>query len=99
MRSALNFFSMLAFGLMAAAGLVVGTPIANESWPGLAANLPSFDFLSVAAGLSLGLLIGLLRQVSWSGLSRRVSNWVGWHLRRLALLTIAASVVATMLTY
>ncbi len=99
MRSVINFFSLLAFGLMGAAGLVVGTPIVNESWSGLATELPTLDYLSVAVGLCLGLSMGVLGQVSWSGVSRRASHWLGWHLRRLALLALAASVVAAMLSY
>ncbi len=99
MRTVINFFSLLAFSLMGAAGLVVGAPIVNENWSGLTAKLPQFDYLSVAVGVCAGLSIGVLTQVSWSDVSRRASSWCAWHLRRLLLLALAASVVAGMLSY
>lgn len=99
MRSVLNFFSMLAFGLMGAAGLVAGAPVISESWSGWTAELPALDYLSVAIGLCLGLVIGVFGQVSWSGMPRRASRWVAWHLRRLVLLALAATVVAVMLSH
>ncbi len=84
MRSVINFFSLLAFGLMGAAGLVVGAPIVNESWSALATELPTLDYLSVAVGLCLGLSMGVLGQVSWSGSPAMLRiGWAGicvaWH--------------------
>lgn len=99
MKSVLNFFSLLAFGLVGAAVLVIGTPVVNKSWSGLVAELPTFDYLSVAVGLCLGLVIGMLAQVSWSDVSQRTSHTLRWHIRRLVLLALAASVVAAMLSY
>jgi hypothetical protein len=89
---------MLALGLMLAAILVTGAPgVMNPAR--LPASGPFLDYVSVVAGLGIGLVIAVLGQISWSELPHRAAQLLLAHARRLRLLAWAALFVAVLLYF
>jgi hypothetical protein len=99
MRSILGFFSMLALGLMIAAALVASPSgmIGHGASAGGAGV--SFDYVSVIAGLGIGLLIAVLGQIAWGEALRRLFGWLAGQARRIALLACAAGLVAVLIYF
>ncbi|MFA5900576.1 MAG: hypothetical protein WC829_15860 [Hyphomicrobium sp.] len=95
MRSVLNFFSMLALGLMIAAVIMVapaGTDVTSIA--GLDLDGQGLDYRSVIAGLGIGLCIALIAQVSWTETARRVGTWSAGQAHRVWLIGWAAVFIA-----
>lgn len=77
MRSILNFFSMLAFGVMTLALIATLLPSFEGHAP--AAFWPvgtSLQLESASLGLSLGLFLGIVSRYHWGDIPRRMINWV-----------------------
>lgn len=97
MRSVLNFFSMLALGLMIAAVILVapaGTGTTGVA--GIEIGGSTLDYRSVVAGLGIGLVIALVSQISWGEAARRVGAWSVGQARRLWLVSWAAVFIAIL---
>jgi hypothetical protein len=97
MRTVLNFFSMLALGLMIAAVIMVApTGTGSSSIAGIEIGGSTLDYRSVVAGLGIGLCIAIIAQVSWSETARRVGSWTISQARRLWLIGWAAVFIAIL---
>lgn len=97
MRSVLNFFSMLALGLMIAAVILVAPAgTGATSVAGIEIGGPTFDYRSVVTGLGIGLVIALISQISWGEAARRVGSWSAGQARRLWLISWAAVFIAIL---
>lgn len=97
MRSVLSFFSMLALGLMIAAGIVVAPAgTGTTSIAGFELGSPTLDYRSVIAGLGIGLFIALIAQISWSQVARCLGDWTAGQARRLWLVGWAAVFIAVL---
>lgn len=101
MRFILGFLSMLAVGLVAAVGVVVGmsgspVPTALSANGGDAFRL---DYPSLILGLALGLIIATLSWVSWSELPRRFVSWVLFNERYMFRYVAAGLCLAVLLFY
>lgn len=100
MRSILNFFSMLALGLMIAAVIMVA-PVGTggTSIAGIEIGGPTLDYRSVVAGLGIGLVIALIARISWSEAARRAGTWTASQARRLWLIGWAAVFIAIIVYF
>jgi hypothetical protein len=87
MRAAVGFVWLLTLGLVLAATL--GTAMPDFTSPeGSAASGLALDYMSVAAGLGIGLALMVLTRISWSQLPSRAAqgllgyarrwSWLGW---------------------
>lgn len=75
-RSVLSFFSVLAFGVMAAAACFALTPWLSAHVPESVRSLTEgLQFGSLAIGLGLGLALGALGRFNWSDIPRRIVTW------------------------
>ena len=75
-RSVFSFFSVLAFGIIAAAGIYALTPWLSGHVPGSVRSLTDgLQFESLAAGLALGLMLGAVGRCNWADIPRRVVTW------------------------
>jgi hypothetical protein len=100
MRAVLGFCSMLAMGLMIAAVLVTGAPgVFNGPLRPLTGTEASVDYLSVAIGLGIGIVIAVLAQIDWSELSHRLAQWLLAHAQRLGLIGLGATFVAVIVYF
>jgi hypothetical protein len=96
LRATLSFLSMLAFGVLSAAGIVALLPwLAGHMNPG-GGPQGTLQFESVLIGLLLGLLIGAVARYDWADIPRRMVNWVLIRERQLfygALLSIGLAIL------
>ncbi|MFT3730300.1 MAG: hypothetical protein QM780_02590 [Hyphomicrobium sp.] len=75
-RSVLSFFSVLAFGIMAAAAAFALTPWLSQHVPDSVRSLTEgLQFESLAIGLGLGLTLGAVGRCNWSDIPRRIVTW------------------------
>lgn len=75
-RSVLSFFSVLAFGIMAAAAFFALTPWLSGHMPeSVRSSADGLQFESVAFGLGLGLFLGAVGRCNWSDIPRRIVTW------------------------
>lgn len=99
MRSLLSFFSLLAFGFLAAGVMVVigsgttGFPIAFSE------GHNSIDLASLFVGLALGLLLATLARISWSEIPHRLATWLLYNERRIYRVAWAALLIAVLVYY
>lgn len=97
MRTVLNFFSMLALGLIIAAVIMVAPAgTGTTSIAGIEIGGPALDYRSVVAGLGIGLCIALIAKISWSETARRVGSWSLSQARRLWLIGWAGVFIAIL---
>jgi hypothetical protein len=95
MRTVLNFFSMLALGLIIAAVIMVAPPGTDSAGvAGFEIGAPALDYRSVIAGLGIGLFIAVISQISWGEAVRRAGAWSLGQARRLWLVSWAAVFLA-----
>lgn len=90
MRSALGFFSLLAFGVLASGVLTVVGSGSLQDFSG-AGDALRIDFASLLIGLVLGIVLSALARVSWSELPSRCVRWLLDHERsfyRLAMVGV-----------
>jgi hypothetical protein len=106
MRSVLGFFSLLAFGFLAAGIIVVvSTSPGTLSVSRLPANLMSregleqLDLTSLLLGLAAGILLTTIARISWAELPRRTVNWLMANERNFARMAWAALFVGVLLFY
>ncbi len=75
-RPILSFFSVLAFGIMAAAALFALTPWLSGHVPeSVRSYTDGLQFGSLTAGLVLGLVLGAIGRCEWSDIPRRIITW------------------------
>lgn len=75
-RSVLSFFSVLAFGIMAAAAVFAAMPWLSSHAPANVRSLAEgLQFESLATGLALGLVLGAIVRWDWADIPRRVITW------------------------
>jgi hypothetical protein len=96
-RSVLSFFSVLAFGIVASAGVFALTPWLSGHVPDNVRALTGvLQFESVAVGLALGLMLGALGRCNWSDIPRRIVTWFLVREQRFfyyALIAVCAGVL------
>jgi len=101
MKSVLGFFSLLAFGVLAAGVLAV---VASGSLPrlpfgeGTGEGL-NIDLGSLLVGLAAGLLLSALARISWAELPRRTVSWLLANERNFARLAWGFLFVVILLFY
>jgi hypothetical protein len=99
MRSLLGFFSLLAFGVLAAGVIVVvgsgttGIPIAFSE------GHNTIDLASLFVGLALGLLLSAVARISWSEIPHRLANWLLSNERPIYRCAWAALFIAVLVYY
>jgi hypothetical protein len=101
MKSVLGFFSLLAFGFLAAGVIAV---IGSSSGTDLPFAMPAGDGMgidlgSLLVGLAAGILLSTLARISWAELPRRTVSWLLENERNFARLAWAALFVAILLFY
>jgi hypothetical protein len=75
-RSVLSFFSVLAFGAMAAAALFALLPWFSAHIPASVRSLTDgLEFNSLMIGLVLGLTLGAVGRYNWTDIPRRIVTW------------------------
>lgn len=102
MRSAIGFFSLLAFGFLAAGVLTV-----IGSGPGFRSVLDTVlgsgeggvHLGSLFAGMVLGVVLSALARISWAELPRRFVRWLFSHVRGFYRLLFLAAVIAFFVFY
>jgi hypothetical protein len=100
MRSVIGFFSLLAFGFLAAGVIAVmssgtaGFPLAFGG-----EDHKSIDLASLLVGLALGLLLSAVARISWSELPHRFASWLLTNERRLYRIAWAGLFVAVLFYY
>lgn len=97
MRAAVGFFWLLTLGLVLTAILGMAMPDFT-SMDGPSASGLALDYMSVAAGLGIGLALALLTHISWSQLPSRALQGLFGYARRWSLLGWAV-VFAAVLVY
>ncbi len=100
LRSTLTFFSILAFGVMAAAvimaitpwlsGRVAGTPLAGTG---------GLQFESLVLGIFLGLTLGSLARYHWADIPRHIVTWFLIRERQFFYYALIAGCIAVLLFY
>ena len=101
MKSVLGFFSLLAFGFLAAGVLaVIGSGTMSRSpFAGSGTGDMSIDLGSMLLGLAAGLLLSALARVSWAELPGRTVTWLLANERNFARLAWAALFAVVLLFY
>jgi MFS family permease len=76
-RSVLSFFSVLAFGVMAAAAVFAAMPWLSAHVPDSVRSLTeNLQFGSLTIGLALGLILGAIVRCDWADIPRRTVTWL-----------------------
>jgi len=107
MKSVLGFFSLLAFGFLAAGVLaVVATssgshlPFAMPAAEGLGLNDKlGLDLPSLMIGLASGILLSAIARISWAELPRRTVSWLLANERNFVRLAWVAIFAGILLFY
>ena len=96
MRAAVGFFWLLTLGLLLAAilGMAVPGPTSLDGPPAMGSSL---DYMSIAAGLGIGLALALLMRISWSQLPSRALQGLLGYARRWSLLGLAVAFAAALI--
>ena len=100
MRSVLGFFSLLAFGILAAGVLFV---VASD--PTAPAALHSdftigrIDLPSLLIGMVIGCLLSAMARISWSELPGRLAHFILHHERNFYRIAVAGALVAVLVYY
>jgi hypothetical protein len=96
MRAAVGFFWLLTLGLVLAAILAMAAP-GFTHLSGHPRTGASLDYMSVAAGLGIGLMLALLTHISWSRLPARALQGVLGYARRWSLVGWAVAFAAVLI--
>jgi hypothetical protein len=107
MKSVLGFFSLLAFGFLAAGVLTV---IATSSGMHMPFATPTGDVLrlderygldltSLLFGLAAGIMLSALARISWTDLPRRTVSWLLANERNFVRLAWVAIFAGVLLFY
>jgi hypothetical protein len=102
MRSALGFFSLLAFGFMAAGVLTVvgsGTGGDLSLADALGSDGSRVHLGSLLLGLVLGFVLSALARVSWTQLPRRFVGWLLENERNFYRIAWAGVLVGVLIFY
>ena len=102
LRNLFSFFSMLALGVMAAAGLAALIPwISGRAGAGAMAvpGAHGLHFESLLLGLSLGLFLGVLGRYHWADIPRRMVTWFLIRERQFFYYTLIAACIGVLLFY
>ena len=99
-RSVLSYFSVLAFGAMAAAALFALLPWASKYAPsGVQALADGLQFESLMLGLFIGLTLGVLGRYNWADIPRRLVTWFLVRERQFFYYSLIAICAAVLLLY
>jgi hypothetical protein len=107
MKSILGFFSLLAFGFLAAGVIAV---VATSSGSHLPFTMPAgeglrlndglqLDLPSLLIGLAVGILLSALARISWAELPRRTVSWLLANERNFVRLVWVALFAGILLFY
>ena len=100
LRNLFSFFSMLALGVMTAAGVAALIPWFSGRTPGAAAlGATGLHFESLLLGLTLGLAFGVLARYHWAELPRRIITWFLIRERQFFYYTLIAGCIGVLLFY
>ena len=108
LRNLFSFFSMLALGVMAAAGLAAlipwisghaGTGASVNAGAGAASSGHGLHFESLLLGLSLGLFLGVIGRYHWADIPRRIVTWFLIRERQFFYYTLVAGCIAVLVFY
>jgi H+/Cl- antiporter ClcA len=102
MRTALTFFSSLAFAVMTAAAIVAigpwlsGHP-SQSAFNGQSSNGVHFE--SLILGVVIGLFVGTMGRYNWGDVPRRAVTWVLVRERQFFYYALIGGCVAVLLFY
>jgi hypothetical protein len=101
MRTVIGFFSLLAFGVLAAGVLTV---VGTGSMPGLsleaaAGETAGIHLGSLLIGLVLGVVLSALARVSWSQLPGRAAHWLVLNERTIYRLALVSILIGVLVYY
>jgi hypothetical protein len=101
MKSVLGFFSLLAFGFLAAGVLAVigSSEMSRAPFQGIGNGEMTIDLGSLLLGLAAGLLLSALARVSWAELPGRTVTWLLANERNFARLAWAVLFGVILLFY
>jgi hypothetical protein len=101
MRSLLSFFSLLAFGVMAATVIVAIMPWLSGRTTGdaVVAGPATLHFESLLLGVVLGLFLGTLTRLNWSDIPRRIVTWFMVREREFFYYALILGCLAVLLFY
>lgn len=100
MRSAIGFFSLVAFGFLVGGMLVVG--LSANGGPHDVARVfaaENFDLGSLILGILVGCLLSLIAGISWSELPGRFVRWVLAHEKSFYRLSLGAVFLGILFFY
>jgi hypothetical protein len=100
MRSALQFFSILALGVLAAAMLIALTPWLTGRVSGTPiAGTGGLQFESLVLGIFLGLILASLSRYHWSDIPRHIVNWLLIRERQFFYYALIGGCLGVLLFY
>ena len=99
MRIVFSFLSMLALGVMTAAGLSALIPWMTGRGGATLASQYGFHLESMLLGLALGLSIGLMARYNWADIPRRFVTFFLIRERQFFYYTLISGCVAVLLFY
>lgn len=99
MRSVLQFFSMLALGVMTLSMLALTLPWFGGQGAQPTASSGPLHMESALLGLAVGLMLGILARYHWSDFPRRVVTWFLVRERQFFYYVLIAGCVGVLLFY
>lgn len=100
MRSALTFFSILAFGVIAAASIMAITPWLSGRVSGSTlSGSGGLQFESLVLGLVLGLGLGSLARYHWADIPRHIVTWFLIRERQFFYYALIGGCIGVLLFY
>jgi hypothetical protein len=100
LRNLFSFFSMLALGVMLAAGVAALMPwFAGRPLSGAHGGPGGLHFESLLLGLTLGLGFGVLARYHWADVPRRLITWFLIRERQFFYYSLIAGCIVVLLFY
>ncbi|HMN36499.1 MAG TPA: hypothetical protein PKD49_02135 [Hyphomicrobium sp.] len=99
MRPVLQFFSMLALGVMTLGVLTLTIPWLNTQGEQAASAGAGLHMESAVLGLAIGLALGILSRYHWTDIPRRVVAWFLVRERQFFYYAVIAGCVGVLVFY